>query len=109
MESFYYFNVGGNIWALPESKSILRRVSSTPVQLTTGPLTFSPPVPSVDGKRLFVVGAQARVELVRYDSNAKQFVPFLGGISAGEVDVSRDGQWVTYAISHIHPQFGGAR
>jgi Tol biopolymer transport system component len=94
---YYYFNVEGNIWVLSESKSILHRVSSTPVQLTTGPLAFSAPVPSVDGKRLFVVGTQKRVELVRYDSNAKQFVPFLGGISAGEVDVSRDGQWVTYA------------
>lgn len=93
---YYYLNVGGNIWALPEGKSILRRVSSTPVQLTTGPLAFLAPVPSVDGKRLFVVGDQERVELVRYDSNARQFVPFLGGISAGEVDVSRDRQWVTY-------------
>jgi hypothetical protein len=37
---YYYFNVGGNIWALPESKSILHGMSSTPVQLTTGPLAF---------------------------------------------------------------------
>ena len=93
---YYYFNVGDHIWALSESKSILHRVSGTPVQLTTGPLAFGSPVPSVDGKRVFVVGSQKRVELVRYDSYAKQFVPFLGGISAGEVDVSRDGQWVTY-------------
>jgi len=34
--------------------------------------------------------------LVRYDTKAKQLVPFLGDISAGEVDVSRDGEWVTY-------------
>jgi Tol biopolymer transport system component len=54
------------------------------------------PIPSVDGKRLFVMGGQGRGEVMRYDSNAKQFVPFLGGISAREVDVSRDGQWVTY-------------
>jgi dipeptidyl aminopeptidase/acylaminoacyl peptidase len=39
---------------------------------------------------------QPRAELVRYDSAAKQFVPFLQGISAGDVDFSRDGKWVTY-------------
>jgi hypothetical protein len=40
-----------------------------------------------------VVGAQPRVELVRCAGNSKQFVPFLGGISAGELEVSPDSQW----------------
>jgi Tol biopolymer transport system component len=64
--------------------------------LTSGPLRFSVPVPSKDGKRLFVVGEQRRAELVRYDSASGAFVPFLGGMSAGETDFSRDNQWVTY-------------
>jgi dipeptidyl aminopeptidase/acylaminoacyl peptidase len=34
--------------------------------------------------------------LVRYDPRSKLFVPFLGGISAGDLEFSRDGQWVTY-------------
>jgi Tol biopolymer transport system component len=83
-----------NIWVIPETRSIFHK--STPVPLTTGPLRFQTPVPDVDGKKLFVIGEQPRVELVRYDIKTKQFVPFLLGISAGEVDVSRDGQWVTY-------------
>jgi dipeptidyl aminopeptidase/acylaminoacyl peptidase len=33
---------------------------------------------------------------VRYDPNSKDFVPYLGGISAGNVDFSRDGHWVSY-------------
>jgi eukaryotic-like serine/threonine-protein kinase len=85
-----------NIWVLPEHFSLLRKVSSHPVQLTTGPLSFNAPVPSKDGKKLFVIGAQLRAELVRYDFKSGEFVPYLGGISAGELDFSRDSKWVTY-------------
>jgi Tol biopolymer transport system component len=35
--------------------------------------------------------------LVRYDGVSKQFVPFLGGISATDLAFSRDGKWVTYS------------
>jgi Tol biopolymer transport system component len=37
-----------------------------------------------------------RGELVRYESSSRRFAPFLSGISAGELDFSRDGQWVAY-------------
>ena len=57
---------------------------------------FRSPVSSVDGKRLFVIGEQRRGELVRFESKSGQFVPYLGGISAQDVDVSKDGQWVAY-------------
>ena len=86
---------GRNIWAVADGSSWWRKVSREPVQLTTGPLQFSLPLPSRDGKRLFVVGEQRRAELVRYEPSGA-FVPFLGGISAGETDFSRDGQWVAY-------------
>jgi len=43
-----------------------------------------------------VTGVQPRAELVKYDARSGEFIPFLGGISAGDVDISRDGQWVTY-------------
>jgi Tol biopolymer transport system component len=85
-----------NIWVLSEHSSLFRRVSTQPVQLTTGPLSFSRPVPSKDGKKLFVIGEQRRAELLRYDAKSGQFVPYLGGISAGELDFSRDGKWVAY-------------
>jgi len=54
------------------------------------------PSPSVDGKRLFVIGEQSRGELMRYDSESRQFVTFLSGISAEGLDFSRDGKWVAY-------------
>jgi Tol biopolymer transport system component len=85
-----------NIWALPEGHSFFHRNSSTPVQLTTGPLAFDHALPSQDGHKVFVTGLQARGELVRYDPASKQFLPFLSGISVDQVDFSPDGQWVAY-------------
>jgi len=87
---------GSNIWVLPERSSLIRKTQNQPMQLTTGPLFFSAPVPSKDGKKLFVIGAQPRAELVRYDWTSRQFIPYLGGISAGELDYSHDGKWVAY-------------
>ena len=86
----------GDVWAFPEKSGIWNRRSRVPVQLTTGPLQFSDVIPSRDGKKLFVVGVKRRAELVRYEAKSDKFSPFLGGISAGDVDFTRDGQWVIY-------------
>ena len=64
--------------------------------MTSSPLSLSSPLPSKDGKKLFVVGQSYRGELTRYDAKSRQFSPFLGGISAEFVAFSRDGQWVAY-------------
>jgi Tol biopolymer transport system component len=66
------------------------------VQLTFGPLRFSGVMPSRDGKRLFAVGDQHKGRLARYDPQSKQYVDYLGGISAEGVTVSADGQWMAY-------------
>jgi eukaryotic-like serine/threonine-protein kinase len=88
---------GGNVWVIREAAGFLPWRSFAPVELTTGPLAIGGWTVSPDGKKLFVEAAQGRAELVRYDPKSAQFVPFLSGISAGELDYSRDGQWVTYA------------
>jgi serine/threonine protein kinase/Tol biopolymer transport system component len=93
---YFVFQSHGNIWALAEKGNFLGRVNGQPVQLTSGPMRFSLPVPSKDGKKLFVVGALARGELARYDTKAGEFIPFLSGISADSVSFSQDGQWVAY-------------
>jgi Tol biopolymer transport system component len=85
-----------NIWIRAEKAGNFRKITSEPVQLTTGPLSFSNPVPSKDGKKLFVIGEKLRGELVRYDAGSRQFMPYLGGLSASQLEFSRDGQWVTY-------------
>ena len=43
-----------------------------------------------------MVGNEPRIELVRYDRISRDLVPFLGGISAGELEISPDCQWVVY-------------
>jgi serine/threonine protein kinase/Tol biopolymer transport system component len=85
-----------NIWALSERRSFFRKGSSTPVQLTTGPLNYDQALPGKDGHQVFVSGLQPRSELVRYDSRSQQFLPFLAGISVDQIDFSPDGQWVSY-------------
>ena len=71
-----------NIWAVLETSGPFRQASFAPVQLTTGTMNLGWPLPSLDGKKLFVVGTQQRGELVRYDVKVGQWVPYLSGISA---------------------------
>jgi len=85
-----------DIFALRESRGLFSESPSRPTRLTFGPLKFEAPLVSLDEKKLFVFGWHQRGELVHYDSDSKQFVPFLGGISATDVSFSRDGKWVAY-------------
>jgi Tol biopolymer transport system component/DNA-binding winged helix-turn-helix (wHTH) protein len=91
-------NNASNVWVRTEKASFGQTVSHVPMQLTTGPLQISDVLPAKDGKQIFVVGTQPKGELVRIDAKTKQFVPVLGGISAGDVDYSRDSSWVTYVL-----------
>ena len=93
---YFVFESDGNIWALAEKGNWFGKANGQPAQLTSGPLSFFTPVPSKDGKKLFVVGSLAHGELVRYDAKSAEFLPFLSGISADSVSFSRDGQWVAY-------------
>src|SRR5256884_303656 len=85
-----------NVWAMNEHGGLFRSTRQQPIQLTTGPMNIGDPVPSRDGKRLFVQGWRPRGELVRYDARSGQFAPYLSGISAMGLDFSRDGVWVAY-------------
>ncbi|HZD32976.1 MAG TPA: hypothetical protein VE779_15105, partial [Candidatus Angelobacter sp.] len=92
---YYVFRSRRQIWVLPAKGGFLHP-KPKPIQLTSSPLALGSPLPSKDGKKLFVVGRTFRGELMRYDSKSGQFAPFLGGISAELVAFSKDGQWVTY-------------
>jgi Tol biopolymer transport system component len=59
-------------------------------------MSFPLAVASPNGSRLFADGFVPRGELIRYDNKSHEFKPFLGGISAGELDFSSDGKWVVY-------------
>jgi DNA-binding winged helix-turn-helix (wHTH) protein len=64
-----------NICAVREKASLFRKAGHEPVQLTTGPMSTYGALPSADGKRLFVVSAKVRGEVVRYDEASRQFMP----------------------------------
>jgi serine/threonine protein kinase len=83
------------IWAILEKTSFFLN-RSTPQRIANAPIEFSFPLPSTDGKTLFAVGRRQFGELVRYDMKTKSFFPYLGGISAGSVSFSRDGNWIAY-------------
>jgi eukaryotic-like serine/threonine-protein kinase len=102
---YYVFNGGGNLWAICEKESLLRKCSRDPVQLTAtitlstqlgGPWSSLGPVFSRDGKKIFVTSGQRAVELIRYDAKVRRFASYLTGISADGASFSRDGQWVAY-------------
>jgi Tol biopolymer transport system component/DNA-binding winged helix-turn-helix (wHTH) protein len=84
------------IWAIREKTNMLGNRSSVPIQLTVGPLHFSGPIPSLDGKALFATSLQSRGELMRYDVRTRHLSPYLSGISAQGVNFSKDGAWMTY-------------
>jgi eukaryotic-like serine/threonine-protein kinase len=93
---YFVFVSAGQIWAIRETGSFLRKVNREPVQLTSGAIEYTGPLPGKDGDKLYAVAGLARGELDRYDAKSRQFAPFLSGISASYVNFSRDKQWVTY-------------
>lgn len=96
---YFFFQTERNgtsrIWALAEHYPFWRK-QPAPVELTTIPPNFYMGGLSEDSKKLYVTVSQPHAELVRYDFMTHQFVPFLSGISAGEVEMSRDGEQVIY-------------
>ncbi|HEV3512638.1 MAG TPA: protein kinase [Candidatus Sulfotelmatobacter sp.] len=97
----YYFFVSGtptafNLWAVRESTGLFHKGLSQFFQLTNGPMSLGDPVPSADGRTLFAVGHLPRGELASYDNKSHQFLPFLSGISAQDLDFSPDGKWIAY-------------
>jgi Tol biopolymer transport system component len=89
-------NGTSRIWAQRERGSFWSHKPAAPMALTNVPPNFYVGVPSPDGKKLYTTASEPRAELVRYDSHAHQFVPFLSGISAGDVEASREAKYLVY-------------
>jgi eukaryotic-like serine/threonine-protein kinase len=86
-----------NIWAVRERRGLLGK--REPVQLTAGPLYWTLfPFPSVDSKRVFVLGKQPRGELMRYDFGTQRLQPYLPGVWASGLNFSRDGKLLVYSV-----------
>jgi len=90
-----------DLWLLSMESGFFERVYQ-PIRLTNGPLSYTFPTQSRDGKQIFALGLNYRGELVRFDVRASQFLPFLSGISAFNPTFSRDGNWVVYTSYPDH-------
>lgn len=86
------------IWAIDERRGLFRQPQAEPIQLTSGPVRWSNLVPGKDARKIYAEGSTLRGQLSRYDAQARRFLPFLGGISAGCVAFSRDGQFLAYVL-----------
>jgi len=74
------FLPGAKLRALDGRRSLFRKPPSQPIPLTSGPTLWGAPIPARDGKKIFARGVTLRGELVRFDSQSNQFLPYLGGI-----------------------------
>jgi Tol biopolymer transport system component len=79
-----------SLWALPDAKD------AAPAQITAGPMSFGNPSLSHDTNKIWAIGVQPSVEVVKYDAKKKKYVPLVNGLSATDVDYSADGKWMTY-------------
>ena len=89
-------NARTQVWIIPGKGGKSQEARNEPKLLTSGPLNYYSPVPSPDGKKIFIVGSQPRGELQRYEVKKHQFTPYLAGLSAEGIDFSRDGQQMAY-------------
>jgi DNA-binding winged helix-turn-helix (wHTH) protein/Tol biopolymer transport system component len=94
----YYPHIG--LWAIPEGRWSLfgwsRFGRSQATEFYSTGLELGMAVPGPDGKRLYLIGRMPTRELVRFDPDRREFVPYLPGFPASEVALSPDGKWVAY-------------
>jgi len=96
---YYVFQTGSlsqsDIWAVADG--LFR--SAQPFRVTAGPLRFSSPLPSADGKWLYITGTQHRYELVRMNFSSGLTTPVTTIPSVVSIDYSPDGKWMAY-VTH---------
>ena len=84
-----------SLWAVVDSKPGTDE-GVVPIQITSAPMSFGNVSPGRGGKNVWAIGVQPTAEVVRYDVRRKKYVPLIPGLSATDVDFSKDGKWITY-------------
>jgi Tol biopolymer transport system component len=76
-----------DLWVLSEGRRRWwQRGTTSPTQLTFGPMSMRAPTISKDGRQLFAVALERHGELSVYDNKSDRFLPYLNGIQACYVD-----------------------
>jgi Tol biopolymer transport system component len=67
-------------------------------RLTSSPMSYFWASLSPDGRTIVAIGQPPSTggELIRYDLATAVFTPFLGGLSARDLEFSRDSRWIAY-------------
>ena len=89
-----------NIWATEEKRSWLRRHQPVPVRITAGPEEFAHPM--VAGRRVFVVGARGKTELIHFNPQSHQSTTLFANTDVWGATYSRDGQWAAVSATDGH-------
>ena len=84
------------IWFQRERGSLFFRANYEPLPLIVGPVNYRGPVPSKDGRKLFLRLEVPKGELVRYDKASKHFITVLPSMSVRTAAFSKDERWIAY-------------
>jgi Tol biopolymer transport system component/DNA-binding winged helix-turn-helix (wHTH) protein len=87
-----------DLWALREKSGFFQR-NDAPVRLNAGPLMMHTPLPSRDGRHLYVLGSNLRTEFVHYDEKTREFRSLLGGADGAWPNFSPDGSLIVFVDS----------
>lgn len=98
---YFLFMAGRNgidwdLWGLRLNSSLFRWRKPEPFRLTAGPLSVYSPQFSPSGRRIFYVGDSLQSELVQFDPTSHNWVAFLRGMNAFQLEFSKDGEWISY-------------
>jgi Tol biopolymer transport system component/DNA-binding winged helix-turn-helix (wHTH) protein len=85
-----------DLWLLPEAGRWPWSKRPQPVRLTNGPTSFSEPLVSPDGKKIFALGLEPRGHVERFDQRLGDFVPSSLPQRSFDLAFSPDGRWVAY-------------
>ena len=83
------------LWVIRESRGWLGWRKEKAFQITDGTIGFTHPVVSSDG-RIFAFGQVNRAELMRYQTDTRNTVPYLPGLWADGLAYSPDGQFMVW-------------
>ncbi|HEY2234838.1 MAG TPA: winged helix-turn-helix domain-containing protein [Candidatus Angelobacter sp.] len=85
-----------DLWVLREPGSWIWKKKPILFRLTNGPTSFSEPLVSPDGKRIFALGLEPRSYVGRFDRQQNDFVRASLPELSFDLNFSPDGQWVAY-------------